>query len=66
MYRTEIDQTYPYQNHCMNPQYQITDLTLPFVVVWLMVFNTTFNNISAISWRSVLLVQVTDKLGDRH
>jgi hypothetical protein len=51
MYRTEIDQTYPYQNHCMNPQYQITDLTLPFVVVWLMVFNTTFNNISAISWR---------------
>jgi hypothetical protein len=66
MYRTEIDQTYPYQNHCMNPQYQITDLSLPFVVVWLMVFNTTFNNISAISWRSVLLVQVTDKLGDRH
>ena len=37
--------------------------------VWFMVFNVTFNNISAISWRSVLLVeettdlsQVTDKL----
>ena len=44
--------------------------------LWLMVFNTTFNNISAISWGSVLLVeesgapedktidllQVTDKL----
>ena len=25
--------------------------------VWLMVFNATFNNISAISWRSVLLVE---------
>jgi hypothetical protein len=25
--------------------------------VWFMVFNATFNNISAISWRSVLLVE---------
>jgi hypothetical protein len=40
-----------------------------FVFVCLMVFNATFNNISVISWRSVLLVeettdlsQVTDKL----
>jgi hypothetical protein len=66
MYRTEIDQTYPYQNHCMNPQYQITDLTLPFVVVWLMVFNTTFNNISAISWRSVLLVEEIGGPGENH
>jgi hypothetical protein len=38
-------------------------------LVWFMVFNATFNNISVISWRSVLLVekttdlsQVTDKL----
>jgi hypothetical protein len=38
-------------------------------VGWFMVFNTTFNNISVISWLSVLLVeettdllQVTDKL----
>jgi hypothetical protein len=38
-------------------------------LVWLMVFNTTLNNSSVISWRSVLLVeetidlsQVTDKL----
>jgi hypothetical protein len=28
-------------------------------LVWVMVFNTTFNNISAISWHSVLLVSVT-------
>jgi hypothetical protein len=39
------------------------------ILVGLLVFNTTFNNISVISWRSVLLVeettdlpQVTDKL----
>jgi hypothetical protein len=41
-------------------------------LVWFMVFNATFNNISVISWRSVLSVeypvkttdlsQVTDKL----
>jgi hypothetical protein len=38
-------------------------------LVWFMVFNATFNNISVISWQSVLLVeettnlpQVTDKL----
>jgi hypothetical protein len=27
--------------------------------VWVMVFNTTFNNISIISWRPVLLVEET-------
>ena len=27
--------------------------------VWVMVFNTTFNNISVISWRPVLLVEET-------
>jgi uncharacterized membrane protein len=29
------------------------------MVVWNMVFNTIFNNISVISWRSVLLVEET-------
>jgi len=28
-------------------------------MVWSMVFNATFNNISVISWRSVLLVEET-------
>jgi hypothetical protein len=28
-------------------------------LAWFMVFNTTFNNISAISWQSVLLVEET-------
>jgi hypothetical protein len=30
-----------------------------------MVFNTTFNNISAISWGSVLLVEETRVLGEK-
>jgi len=31
-----------------------------------MVFNTTFNNISAISWWSVLLVEETRVPGENH
>jgi hypothetical protein len=34
--------------------------------VCLMVFNTTFSNISVISWRSVLLVEETGGPGDYH
>ena len=34
--------------------------------VCLMVFNVTFNNISAISWRSVLLVEETGGHGENH
>ena len=34
--------------------------------VCLMVFNTTFNNISVISWRSVLLVEETGGPGENH
>ena len=30
------------------------------------VFNATFNNISAISWRSVLLVEETGVHGEKH
>jgi hypothetical protein len=33
---------------------------------WIMMFNTTFNNISAISWRSVLLVEETRVHGENH
>jgi len=32
----------------------------------LMVFNATFNNISVISWQSVLLVEETGVSGDKH
>ena len=31
-----------------------------------MVFNATFNNISAISWQSVLLVEETGAPGENH
>ena len=31
-----------------------------------MVFNATFNNISVISWQSVLLVEVTGVPGENH
>ena len=34
--------------------------------VCLMVFNVTFNNISAISWRSVLVVEEIRGLGEKH
>jgi hypothetical protein len=33
---------------------------------WFMVFNVTFNNISVISWRSVLLVEETGVPGENH
>ena len=38
------------------------------LMVWFrfMVFNATFNNISVISWRSVLLVEETGVPGDNH
>jgi hypothetical protein len=35
----------------------------PFILFCLMVFNATFNDISAISWRSILLVEDT---GENH
>ena len=34
--------------------------------VWIMVFNSTFNNISAISWQSVYLVEGTRVPGENH
>ena len=44
------------------PQIAITVCLFRF----LMVLNTTFNNISAISWRSVLLVKETGGSGENH
>ena len=35
-------------------------------VGWFMVVNATFNNISAISWRSVSLVEETAVPGENH
>jgi hypothetical protein len=35
-------------------------------LIWFMVFNATFNNISAISWWSVLFVEETGGPGENH
>ena len=35
-------------------------------LVWLMLFNDIFNNISVISWRSVLLVEETGVPAENH
>ena len=35
-------------------------------LLWLLVFNTTFNNISAISWWSILLVEETEVPRKNH
>ena len=37
-----------------------------FGLVWFMVLNATFNNISVISWWSVLLVEETGVPGENH
>ena len=37
-----------------------------FGLVGFMVFNVTFNNISVISWWSVLLVEETGRPGENH
>jgi hypothetical protein len=36
------------------------------VRIIVMVFNTTFNNISVLSWKSVLLVEETGVPGENH
>ena len=36
------------------------------IIVSVMMLHTTFNNISAISWRSVLLVEETQVPGEKH
>ena len=47
-----------------------TDITTKYIkvslFVCLMVFNATFNNISVISWRSVLLMEETGGPGENH
>jgi hypothetical protein len=45
---------------------EFTLWTLYFWFGCLMVFNVTFNNISVISWRSVLLVEETGRPGENH
>jgi hypothetical protein len=45
----------------------IVSFTMMYLrLVIVMVFNATFNNISAISWRSILLVEKTGGSGKKH
>ena len=41
-------------------------MLIRFMVGWFMVFNATFNNISVISWRSVLLEEKTGVHVENH
>jgi hypothetical protein len=41
-------------------------LYIRWFVGWFMVFNATFNNVSVISWRSVLLVAETGVPGENQ
>jgi hypothetical protein len=54
----------------MNKERQLTKLSAASIteksLVWFMVFNATFNNISVISWRSVLLVDKTGVARENH
>ena len=45
---------------------QIYSHVVNVMFVCLLVFNATFNNISAISWWSVLLVEETGGTGENH
>jgi hypothetical protein len=45
---------------------QIQRFSIHHMFVCLMVFNATFNNISVISWRSILLVEETREPGENH
>ena len=47
----------------MNIWIRIADI---FYSGWFLVFNTAFNNISVISWHSLLLVEETEVLGENH
>ena len=57
-------------NHCILKNHKMPQVTQNCneytlsLMVCLMVFNATFNNISVMSWRSVLLVEETGGLGD--
>jgi hypothetical protein len=42
------------------------DFVLFFIYIYIFVFNATFSNISAISWRPVLVVEEAGAPGENH
>jgi hypothetical protein len=53
-------------NHLFYYSYMIVLITVENVFLCLFVLNATFNNISVISWRSVLLMEETGGPGENH
>jgi hypothetical protein len=60
--RSAIGNTFHYLYICKNTNVGIQR----FGLVWFIPFNATFNNISIISWQSVLLVVETGVPGENH
>jgi hypothetical protein len=52
----------------MQQDEHVSVINFPMLIMFvcLMVFNVIFNNISVISWRSVLLVEETGRPGENH
>ena len=52
----------------MQQDEHVSVINFPMLIMFvcLMVFNAIFNNISVISWRSVLLVEETGRPGENH
>jgi len=55
-------------NTCIHTSAYMTNTDVLYIlsVGWFMVLNATFNNISVISWSSVLLVEETVVPGEKH
>jgi len=58
-----IDYFFPFNFNLFNNMFCIQDF---WFGLWFIVFNATFNNISVISKRSVLLVEETGVAGEKH
>jgi len=54
-------------SNCGNATHRFLHVSINFINTYMvMVFNATFNNISVISWRSVLLVEEIGVPGENH
>ena len=69
---TPLSQVHPSLLFVKNPKHSLTTFVVAsisvynYIFVCFMVFNTTFANISVISWRSVLLVEETRVPVENH
>ena len=51
---------------CKSNYNAITTTTAPYLIDWFLVLNATFSNISAISWRPVLVGEESGVPGENH